>query len=834
MANINVIQSTFSFGELSPLLYAQANFDGYQKGVKSAQNCLTIPQGGFRKRWGTNYVIDIADERAELSTFGYDIGTQYLFVWTNNSLNILLENISVATVVTTYPIEIVQQLYFVPIQTRYIIFQATKRPRQLIRTPAAANIITGVTATPVDEINVTTALTVGNILPITFTTAGTLPTTSPQIYVNTTYFALVTGANSIRVYPTSADAAADTNRFFITAAGAGVSNVIVQNVWTLSDIPFSNLPAYDFDAFATYSAAGFTFQVSAVVGTINAPTTITSSAAVFTAAHVGGLFTGGGGVARIIGFTNNTNVTATTYLPFTVATGAAGRFAGADSFLGEPAWSDARGWPSCGAYHQERLAAAATRSIPNGLWLSTLFQVYDFDDSEDLDTNSISDYSAKTQIIALSSTKSLIVHCDQGIYSTSLTANVPLTPRTFNMDEQNPDGINLVQPVFIDNQIIYVDKAASNVKNMAWDIVQSSYVNTNISIQSSHIPSDPIDMATFSEPFYTDGLYVFIVNRDGTLAIYQTLLEQNINAWTPAISSNGFVGAKNIGSFKRVATIGNRAWFIIFRPKLTAGTPRAITGYRGAPVNTLSSTAIPAFVAALAQFTTIDTLPDTVPPLLLNIFYYIKGVAPSQFAVYSNLSDALNDVNRFTINSAGLLSNVVPWFNLGALKSIEELDYASKTDFSFSYSGAPVDSVTFLPLAGFVVQIVADGNVLPEAVAAPDGTILLGAFYSNITVGLQITAQVTTLPLSMGLPTGPNLYNRKHIRTLYVQFYQTASFMLQGYPVPAPLVNPVVPTDGIYSNTIMEGWDGSQFNITISQTQPIDMTILGIGYNVEV
>lgn len=830
MANINVIQSTFSYGELSPLLYAQANFEGYQKGVKSAQNCLTIPQGGFTKRWGTDYtIISVATDRRfiEISTFGYDTGTQYLFVWTNNVLNIYLENTPVATLVTTYQAEIVQQLYFLPVQTRYLIFQKTKRPRQLIRTPNAANIITGVTASPVDTIQITTALTVGIILPITFTTAGTLPATSPQIYVNTTYFARVTAANSIRVYETSADAQADINRFAISAVGAGVSNVIVQNTWTLSDIPFSNRPAYDFDSFATYSAAGFTFQVSALVGTIAATTTITASGAVFTAAHVGGIFNGGGGVARIIGFTDALNVTATTYLPFTVAPAAPGRFAGADSFLGEPAWSDTRGWPSCAAFHQERLVLANTRSIPHGMWLSVLFQVYDFDDSEELDNNAISDYSAKTPIIALSSTKTLIAHCDQGTYSTPLTENAPLTPRNFNLVEQNPDGINFVQPVFIDNQIIYVDKAASNVKNMAWDIGQSSYVNTNISIQSSHIPRDPIDMSTFSEPYYTDGLYVFIVNRDGTLAIYQTLSEQNINAWTPATSTNGL--------FIRTATIGNKAWFVMERQIPAAQAPTAITGFNGPPVNTLTSVAhgLSLAVGTLVQFTTTGALPATVPALALNTFYYARGVGANTFAVYSTLADANAGVNRFTINNAGNLSNVEAWPNV-TRQSIETLNYAKKTDFTTTYNGAPAQVISFFQQAGQIVQIVADGNVLAERRVPPNGNIDLGAPYSNVSVGLMVDAHVDFLPLSIGLPTGPNLYNRKHIRSIYVQFYQTASFMVQGFAVPGPLVNPVVPTDGVYANTLMEGWDGNAFNLRVSQTQPIDMTILGIGYNVEV
>jgi len=830
VANVNVIQSSFSYGELSPLLYAQANFEGYQKGVKNSQNWLSIPQGGFIKRWGTSVSLNTTalstnKKYIEISTFAYDPGTSYLLIWSNNSLNIVFENVIVATVATTYPQEIVQELYFVSVDTRYIILHKNKHSRQLIRSASAANPIAAVGANTLD---VTNALTVGQILPITFTTAGTLPTSNPQLYINTIYYAKVLGANQIAVYNTSADAAADVNRITYSAPGAGVSNVIVQNTWTLSDIAFSNYPAYDFDQFATYSAAGFTFQVSAVSGTIAAPTTITSSAAVFTAANVGGLFTGGGGVARIIGFTNATNVTATTYVPFNVAVGAAGRFSGAEVFLGEPAWSDARGWPAVGAYFQERLWLASSRSIPNGLWGSSLFQVYDFDDSEELDNNAISDYSCKTTIRALSAAKTLIVHCDVGIYSTSLTANVPLTPRTFNLDEQNPDGINNIQPVFIDNQIIYVDKAANNVKNMNWDIVQSSYVNTNISVQSSHIPSAPIDMATFSEPVYTDGLYVFIVNEDGSLAIYQTLLEQNIRSWTHAITDD------IAGQFARVATINNRCWFLMIRYIWAINRSVAITGIVGTFAFRTAAHGITVGELAYVTFTGV-VLPSTNPQIVLNQFYWVRALTADTIQVFATLADAEADINFINVFDSGTLAFVDIW-ELTPNSFIEELRYDYKTDCTtLIENNVPFNSIV-LPAfyAGKLVQVKSTDTYIGLFDVPANLTINLGAPYTSVQSGFGIDATLEFLPLSMGLPTGPNLYNRKHIRTLYVQYYNTAVFKLNGYNVPGIFQNPINPVSGVYYSTSMDGWDSFAFNITITQNLPLETTILGIGYNVEV
>lgn len=840
MASITLVQASFSSGELDPKLYAQVNFEGYQKGVKSARNCLAIPQGGFRKRWGLTQFTTLTTtnyQYQEIIGFNYDTGTQYLLVFyfngANNVIDIYLENIRIATVNTTYPQEIVQQLRFAFNQGRVLIFHTNFAPAQLVRSAAAANVITGVN-TVTDEINITNPLTVGNVLPITFTTGGALPVSNPQIYVNTIYFALVTGANSIRVFATSKDAANNINFFDIT--GAGVGNVIVQNTWTLSNIPFSNLPAYDFDSFPTYSAAGFDFQVSAQAGTIAAPTTITASGNVFTAAHVGGLFIGGGGIARIIVFTDAQNVNAITYEPFTVAVGAAGRFPGREAFLGEPAWSAARGFPSRGVFHQESLWVANSRSIPNGLWGSVKFQAYDFDDSEDLDDNAMSDYSAKSAILDLISAKSLIVMCDLENNSTPLTATTPITPRTVFLDEQNKDGVSrVVQSVFIDNQLIYVDRTANNIKNMAWDIVQSSYVNTNISVASAHLVQTPTDMESFAEPIYTDGQYVFVVNQDGSLGIYQTLVEQNIKAWTPADSEQNVTD----GLFRRVASVGNRVWFTVER-QIVPNAPVAITGFSGV-ANTLTAVAhgMELNRSNLVKFTIGTSLPVTVPALNVNDYFFARGIDANTFAVYATAEAADADTNRFTVTSAGVGANVVL---TPRRLYLEELDYSVQTDSSRKYNFAvATNTLTGLQhLTGETVQIVGNDFVLQEQVVPASGQLILEIPVSTAQVGLQITSEIIPLPLSIQLPTGSNFYQTKHIRSFYVQYFETVTFTLQGFDAPTMLMQdiilnePPVPRSGIYTTQLMEGWDSQEFDIVIRQTLPLGMTILGIGYNVEV
>lgn len=836
----HLITSGFSFGEIDPKLAARVDFAAYQRGVKTARNVLSIPQGGFTRRFGTRYAATLLQNNykfAETYSFVYDDSAVYCCVFENNTLQIYLENTLQATVVTTYPSAVVQKLSFVQIENRLIILNENFAPAQLVRTAVAANIITGVDAVN-NEIDVTNALTVGLVLPITFTTGGTLPVTSPQIYINILYYARVTGANAIRVYSTPEDAAANINFYTITAVGAGVSNVIVQNTWTLSNIAFSNLPAYDFDFFPTYSAAGFTFTASLVTGTLAAPSVITASGAVFTAAMVGGLFIGNGGVLRIITFTNATTISGFTYEDF-INTAA---FPGREAFLGEPAWSAARGYPRCGTFFQERFYLAGSRQIPNGLWGSSLFAVYDFDDSQSLPDNAISFYPSaglSNFIKALTSSKSLIVHSNTGNYSTPLTADVPLTPANFSLTEQNKDGIANVIPVFIDNQIVYVDRSGNNLKSMFWDIIQSSYVNTNISLPSSHLINEPEDLAVFSEPAFTDGYFIIAINGDGRLGIFNSLTEQDVKGWTKADTSQNIV---NI-----ITSVDITNDYLIVTDDLPLDGVFAVT------------------------FVTSGTLPVTTPQILINTTYYIRVISVTSIRVYTTQEEALDDINYYTITAmgAGVASVVVTdnitlppngyfrrvtaglnraWvivervINGTTVLYLEELDFEYPVDSGMSFTNSPA-SATLTGLNHLIlqnVQIFADGVVFPDELVSAGGVVTLPQAVSEAKVGLQFHSIVEPLPININLQNGPSLYQEQHIRTLYIHYYLTIGATIQTYEIPTQATQQVhlnqlaIPATGVLPYTLMEGWDAFEYTIQISQSLPLPMTILAIGYDVEV
>ena len=834
-------QMCFAQGELDPRTQARADWQQYYKSAKQIRNCLVIPQGGVQRRFGLTYVDAVTANPAnplfnELSTLLYDDNINYLMSWSATSIEIYLENIKVATVVTTYAQEDIPLLRFCQVENRVIIVNPNFPPAQLIRTNNAANIITGIDI-PNNRINITVALPVGTVYPIMFTTAGTLPTTSPQIFVGRVYFARVITANSIRVYSTSEDAINDVNFYLIQVLGAGVSNVIVQNTWTLSNIAFKFMPAYDYDG--GYFGAAFTFTPSAVTGAV----TITASGAIFTVGMIGGLYIGNGGIVRLTGFTSNVQMTGYTVVDFASIAAIRGDL----SFLGEPAWSNNRGWPATVSMFQNRLVFARNASLPNGIWLSVVNDVYNFNDSESLDDDAISWYPASGSmsfIRAITACRSLVFHTTTGTFSTPVTNEIPLTPKNFTLTEQNKFGVSTIQPVYIDNQILFTDISGNNVIVMLWEITQSSYVTNNKSVPSSVLIDHPVDMAALAVSDFTDGFYALFVNEDGTLAILQTLLEQEVSAITLANTVqqrwNGVNFTETQGRIVRVQTATDRCWFTVQRNMPVAQAPTAITNFNG-NLDTLLAAAhgMPLGVVAQITFTTTGVLPQTVPQITTTDYFWAVPFDANNFTTYLTEADATNGVNRIQILGFGVNSNVVRWPFLPRL-FIEELDFRVAMDSATSFKFAvATNTLTGLAhLNGQYVWIVGNGFVLQNQVVF-GGQLVLEIAVTTAMVGIQFISTLVPLPVTLPQTFGL-LYKAKHIRNLYLQVYQTLGITCQAITVPELEVQNIVfgqvpiPQTGVFEVPLMEGWNGFEFDLSIQQSLPLPMTILAVSYVLEI
>lgn len=827
-------QDSFTKGELSPYMYARVTVQQYYNGLKTALNVLCYPQGAAGKRFGTLYNATLTGFTSAndifFQTFQYLNECVYQILFKPNEIDIFLEGILIANVVgTNLTGTDIYDLDYTVIENRFRVSGQGFPPSDLIRAPNVANIIVSVAS---NEFTLTNPVTAGLVLPIRFTTTGTLPVTVPQIKVGITYFGFTTSTTTMKLYKTAPEAKAGLTFYTVSTAGTGVNNIIIQNTWTFVNVVYRNRPVYDFDG--GYDA--MTFTPSAASG---AAVTLTSSAAIFTTAHVGGAFNGNGGVARITGFTNSTNVTIAVDVPFD----SVAPIAGILSLLREPAWSVARGYPQKCSSFQNRSLFANTESLSNGFWASAINDYDDFNDLQTDDDDAISWYPSSDEVNFIKFIvpyRSITIHTNTGVFSSPLSVQSAITPKTFSLDLQEATPADRVQPRPIDNQIIVV--SGNDVHTMIWEGINNAYTSSIVSLTSEQIIRDPVDEAPFTDLRRAGSRYVFIINANGSMAIYQTLLAEQVSGWTPSIMEQSYGDAK----FRYVATSASgRGWFIVERQIATASAPIALTAFTSTTLTAVGSN-FATGAATAVQFTTAGSLPTSSPQIALLTYYWVIGVTADTFKVYLSEADALAGTNGITFTSAGTTSNVVPW-PLVTTFFLEELTFETHLDCAQHYIGAATDTVTGLSrfnaqdvkMVGDGFGFTAQGKSNEVKFTAHGQAVQV----SNAYIGFPIRTIIEPMPLS--LAAGPNvksstLTEPKHIRFARFMFNNTIGGTINGIPIAlkpfdqAGIGEPPAPARGVMEMSIMKGWDDfANPSFTIEHSEPFNIELLGVFYTVE-
>ena len=197
------------------------------------------------------------------------------------------------------------------------------------------------------------------------------------------------------------------------------------------------------------------------------------------------------------------------------------------------------------------------------------------------------------------------------------------------------------------------------------------------------------------------------------------------------------------------------------------------------------------------------------------------------------VDDELYIINQRTINS-----NTVFY--------IERWDFSYLMDSSIKVSPTPTQTViTGLDhLEGETVQIVGDGIVLsPKTVSS--GQITLDANeigYSEIELGLNFVPELVPMPLNTTIGSGQNAMRLKRIVRVNMRVYETFGVHIDGNPVPirtfgsaptTPLDSAPTALSGIIDDVYdINGWNRDTMP-TISVPDPTPFHIQAIEYEVE-
>ena len=307
--------------------------------------------------------------------------------------------------------------------------------------------------------------------------------------------------------------------------------------WALAAWPLSREP------FHRFADGAVTLATSGTSGIV----TVTASAPVFSAGHLGARIRIGG-KRLAVNTVNGATIISATVLDAPLASTAA------TTDWDEAAFSNARGWPISACFHQQRLVAGGTRDLPNRLFLSRIAANFDFDpgtglDDEGIDFALVSDQA--NAIRGVFSGRHLQVFTSGSEW---MVTGEPLTPSSIQLTRQTRVGSRtdrMLPTVDVDGATIFASRSGQSVHEFAYTDLQQIYQANDLAILARHLVQGPRALA-----YDASARLLHIAMADGSLATLTIYRAEQVTAWTRQETD---------GLFRDLAETDGTIWALVDR-----------------------------------------------------------------------------------------------------------------------------------------------------------------------------------------------------------------------------------------------------------------------------
>lgn len=321
--------------------------------------------------------------------------------------------------------------------------------------------------------------------------------------------------------------------------------------WNPSDWPVNQTPTHPFERETTTEgtpAAATGSGISFAAG------------AEFSTDDLGKFIRGNGGYGEIVSVASSTQVTMdiegddgffdTNAIP-------AGEWT-----VEENVWSPTRGYQKSGVFFQGRLHYAGAKSRPSSAYASRAGTVLNFNIGDGSDADAI-DVTADTPEVGVPEFTNIHVGRHLQLFSTAAEFYVPasedegLTPTNYVLRVASKHGSKKGVPVVeVAGATIFLQRGGKALREYLFSDTEQAYNAGNLSLLSSHLFDDPVDMAHRKATSTQEADYILLPNTDGTLIVYNTLRSQEINA---------FSLCETEGDFLNVAVDFDQMYFVVER-----------------------------------------------------------------------------------------------------------------------------------------------------------------------------------------------------------------------------------------------------------------------------
>lgn len=196
----------------------------------------------------------------------------------------------------------------------------------------------------------------------------------------------------------------------------------------------------------------------------------------------------------------------------------------------EPIWSAIRGYPNLGVFAQGRLWIGGTRDKPQVLMASQAGVYHDFlvKRGEDSEGFLFTMNGSKSRIVDVTGGRGVTVFTEGAEFA--ISGNTPLTLDAKQQTQHGSFSEN-VPTLALDGATLFVDRNGRSLRQFIFDYREEGFRSVDLSVLSSHLINNPLDMDAVSSTTSKDANYVFIINGDGSAVVLNTLREQDINGF---------------------------------------------------------------------------------------------------------------------------------------------------------------------------------------------------------------------------------------------------------------------------------------------------------------
>jgi hypothetical protein len=420
----------------------------------------------------------------------------------------------------------------------------------------------------------------------------------------------------------------------------------------------------------------------------------------------------------------------------------------------EDVWSSTRGWPKTICFYEGRLVIGGTSSKPQSLFLSKSSDFFNFDTEEADDDDAIfATISSRTlnDIVDVYPGRNLQVFTSGAEFAVT---SKPVTPSNIQITPQTAHGASNVEVQDVDGSTIFIDRFGKSLLTFLYSFNEDAYTSDDRSVLASHLIKQPRDMALLAGTASDDANWLFIVNNDGTVAVLNTLRSQDINGYTSWTMDDAEV--------TNVTTVGEKLFMVVGR----------------------------------------------------------------------NLGPSAGDITIEQWDFTRLLdSSVRKTATAGVIDGLDHLEGETVSIVTRGDSSGDND--------GYVL---ADQTVSSGAITVPS-PYDSGYATLEFEVGRRFVPTIKPMPLNTNIGSGQNQMRLKKIVRMNVRVYESSGIYIDNIPVPIRAFGPstdsplspesIVPTSGIIEDVYdINGW-GREVVPTITCPDPTPMHIQMIEYEIE-